>query len=535
MGVQLGLNKAEKVLAPQKIEFLEGRKVLSVACGVQHSVALVEKLKAPSSDKKSPSSESGRSSDSGLSTRSVTGLSISRSRSGSPVVNNTIQVHKVRPSTCAKCQQEIYTYTETSDACIISTKHRCPLGLDIKTEDAGTDTPDAAAEVESSKSANDESGNDDSSCQSTPDKKTMNISEKHTDRDKNSDSGLSNPETDELDFKKDSSKHVLSSNDAKQAASDKSESDLTDSEHGDSIQLEYIKLDESPLRSGGQEGHGDDTVTEAAGKNSETKPEGSVSEIARRRGKSPDLEPLKSQPLDKGSDTLTTLLGGNKDRSSSVNRTECSITKSRSSFLDENEAKECLEKLLYGDEDPKELGGDHAAEQSEPSSPFVKNIENILQYVPSSPAAVQEYVTNLTKNVVSNIKTSIDRFSFVSSQNSMDLESMSKSSSQDSINLAAGSKTPKEESSGSRSKVEGQVKGKEDDFLGLSLMTRSTSLGSFLKAKMNAERKASLPVGELNLFKGGHFHLLSWDSSTRHTMSRISQSEMFGIASQFAM
>ncbi len=38
--------------------------------------------------------------------------------------------NRYRPSTCTKCKEEIYTYTETHDSCIID-KHKCPLGLDV--------------------------------------------------------------------------------------------------------------------------------------------------------------------------------------------------------------------------------------------------------------------------------------------------------------------------------------------------------------------------------------------------------------------
>ena len=80
------------------------------------------------------------------------------------------------------------------------------------------------------------------------------------------------------------------------------------------------------------------------------------------------------------------------------------------------QAKEFLDKALYGEEEEE---GEHAqvsrtatlrssTSESPPGSPFVKKVENILQYVPSPPAAMQEYVTNLTKNVVENIKVCKD-------------------------------------------------------------------------------------------------------------------------------
>ena len=104
------------------------------------------------------------------------------------------------------------------------------------------------------------------------------------------------------------------------------------------------------------------------------------------------------------------------------------ITKSRSSFLDELEAKEYLEKQLYGDSDDvflSSLGSMSAgSEASGNAGPFVKKLqENLLSYMPSS--NVQEAVTSWTKNVVSNIRTSIDRFSFTSTEGVCDAEDQS--------------------------------------------------------------------------------------------------------------
>lgn len=96
------------------------------------------------------------------------------------------------------------------------------------------------------------------------------------------------------------------------------------------------------------------------------------------------------------------------------------VPKSRSSFLDETEAKLFLEKQMC------DTGSSVAAAESASSkglaktdkkdpqdgaasmSPFAKTVESLLQHVPSSPV-VQEYVSNLTQTVVSNLRTSVDR------------------------------------------------------------------------------------------------------------------------------
>ena len=97
-----------------------------------------------------------------------------------------------------------------------------------------------------------------------------------------------------------------------------------------------------------------------------------------------------------------------------------SISKSCSSFLDETEAKEFLQKQLQGDRDLRSGGREAVKRDSQseiilsssatPASPFAKTVESLLQHVPSPPGVVQEYVAQLTRTVVSNIRTSVDRF-----------------------------------------------------------------------------------------------------------------------------
>ena len=74
--MQLGLNTADQILKPAKVEYLEGRRVLGVSAGTHHTLALVQKLKKA----RQPSTSSVESAQ-------------SRSRSGSPVVNN-VQHHR---------------------------------------------------------------------------------------------------------------------------------------------------------------------------------------------------------------------------------------------------------------------------------------------------------------------------------------------------------------------------------------------------------------------------------------------------------
>lgn len=120
-----------------------------------------------------------------------------------------------------------------------------------------------------------------------------------------------------------------------------------------------------------------------------------------------------------------------------------SIPKSRSTFLDETEAKVFLQRQLSdidaatpaetvsGVIDSKDENAMLKTDKKEsmdvtPSmSPFAKTVETILQRVPSSPVIMQEYVTNLTRSVVSNLRTSMDRrFNFVTSQVELSLSGL---------------------------------------------------------------------------------------------------------------
>ena len=103
------------------------------------------------------------------------------------------------------------------------------------------------------------------------------------------------------------------------------------------------------------------------------------------------------------------------------------VPKSRSSFLDETQAKEFLQRQLSDIDsstaatctDSRNITGSKEEQgilekkdsvDSVPSAgPFARTVGTLWQHVPSSPVVVQEYVTNLTRSVVSNLRTSMDR------------------------------------------------------------------------------------------------------------------------------
>lgn len=89
-GCQLGLNTSTfPVWKPQKVEPLAGRHVLQVACGAAHSLALVRCLPPPQEPRKPPQDK------------------------------------------CGQCHQLLYTMTDKEDHVIISDGHHCPLGVEL--------------------------------------------------------------------------------------------------------------------------------------------------------------------------------------------------------------------------------------------------------------------------------------------------------------------------------------------------------------------------------------------------------------------
>uniref|UniRef100_A0A8C1EJL1 Alsin Rho guanine nucleotide exchange factor ALS2 n=1 Tax=Cyprinus carpio carpio TaxID=630221 RepID=A0A8C1EJL1_CYPCA len=100
-GCQLGLNTSKfPVWKPQKVEHLAGRHVLQVACGAAHSLALVRCLPPPHEPRKPPQDK------------------------------------------CGQCHQMLYTMTDREDHVIISDGHHCSVGVEL---DSGETTSEPEA------------------------------------------------------------------------------------------------------------------------------------------------------------------------------------------------------------------------------------------------------------------------------------------------------------------------------------------------------------------------------------------------------
>uniref|UniRef100_A0A673FX90 VPS9 domain-containing protein n=1 Tax=Sinocyclocheilus rhinocerous TaxID=307959 RepID=A0A673FX90_9TELE len=106
-GCQLGLNTSTfPVWKPQKVEHLAGRHVLQVACGAAHSLALVRCLPPPQEPRNPPQDK------------------------------------------CGQCHQMLYTMTDKEDHVIISDGHHCPVGVELDSDETTSAFEGNSAEPE---------------------------------------------------------------------------------------------------------------------------------------------------------------------------------------------------------------------------------------------------------------------------------------------------------------------------------------------------------------------------------------------------
>uniref|UniRef100_A0A671TAZ4 Alsin-like n=1 Tax=Sinocyclocheilus anshuiensis TaxID=1608454 RepID=A0A671TAZ4_9TELE len=122
-GCQLGLNTSTfPVWKPQKVEHLAGRHVLQVACGAAHSLALVRCLPPPQEPRNPPQDK------------------------------------------CGQCHQMLYTMTDKEDHVIISDGHHCPVGVEL---DSGETTSAFEGSPDQSSRASETSIPEPDSCRAT--------------------------------------------------------------------------------------------------------------------------------------------------------------------------------------------------------------------------------------------------------------------------------------------------------------------------------------------------------------------------------
>ena len=351
-GVQLGLSNIDKAPTPTRVEFLVGRKVLKVCCAANHTLALVQKEALA---RKTAAAQRGSQ------THKPTRRSLSqkdKNGSQSPVVNN-VQSHRLKPATCVQCEGEIYSYTESEDSLIITDKHTCPLGLEVKDKKPAEDLSQSSMKSSSNRTA-----------QTQP----------------------LNP--------------AVQTDSSSAPTSNIIEEESTSSLASDPADVKTLPV--NPSSSESQESTSSSQSVQAPpfsqGVPAPLQP---MDGVTYQRWQSSPASELHIDTSDTHIDAADSAHAMQRSQSFSPHS---SLRKSRSSFLDETEAKVFLQKQLQGEDDKSTLQGT----STPPGSPFVKKIqENFLQYMPTAPA-MQEYMSNLTKTVVSNIKTSIDKFGFPS-------------------------------------------------------------------------------------------------------------------------
>ena len=355
-GLQLGLSKNVCIASPEQVPFLQGRRVLMVSSGAEHSIAIVEKI----------------------------GAKFKKHRNAS----RRVIAHVDRPSTCSNCEEDIFTVTVKNDMCVINGDHKC-------VEEVAEELTERLIKKKSSDASLEDQQNGISS--------EIELQKYNEEQNIISDEKVKHDEEIETAFDAPQTEDVTSHTDAVEVENDNNEANVNE-----------VKL------------------TLALPQTINTK-----------------------------------------------------LQKSRSSFLDETQALEYLDRQLYGSNVDMTKSGltDEEELESPMSSPFVQKVGNIRQYVPAPPVAVQESVSLFTKSMVSNIKTSWDKFGFVSPQDALVFDMISQSSSQDSLSVFS------KDSSLSSSK--GDLSAASQGSI-----SKSQSMGSFrLASKLtDLERKHSLPV-----------------------------------------
>ena len=511
-GAQLGLFHTTKTSVPQRLNFLHGRKVLSIACGAFHSMAVLQALT------KSEASQTAKLTPQ------------HRKKITSSTRKSSIQVHKYLPSTCVDCKQEIYTYTENNDTCIINDKHKCPLGLELSKAQSSSGDPsvnhDWSGESELS---------EDNSSSSTCTGGTLNKGgerESGTSVDASNESGAvkidgasgtdrttsidtsSNVDTCKTDSGTVNTKDTLNIggpvntssivNTPKALCTDgisKKDSEngvtLKSTEGHSKVNEGQISVSENQNQSAGisEESHSRDesescstmdsegvenadnrsteierkiekktaTSEENAGiqEGVEVAKEASVGMATKRDSASAAPSDLDLNQGGESVDmetslTITVETVNEPDQSFTYDGT--SLHKSRSAFLDEKEAKQFLARQLsVSDAEAKVTSVTPSPERAvchfpddQPTSPLSKIASNIINSVPVPTTMVTSMVNSITTKVVSNIKTTVEHFGFVSSQNNIEYDSISMASSQDSASTPTDSRPPSLECSPKR-------------------------------------------------------------------------------------
>lgn len=363
-GKQLGLGDTMKSSTPVYLESLKGKRILSVHCGASHSIALLERSR--------PTSAVGAH---------------SKHISLTPV-----KTHKYYPSTCVICNKEIYSYTDTSDTCIINSDHTCEPDLESSIQlSLSSSTLDPSASVLESETSF-------MSAELQP----INVVTVQSDSDNKDSTILIQNKSDKQDDIMLASETPGFTEDEKDADM-KQESNLIN--NGDENSQKSIKTDEN-------------NKNEIVSKSSELSSNDRTDNNADTNDDVDKKDDLNNSDGANKHDEDEVWVHSNKPRSSSVSSVS-SLMKSKSSLLDETDAREFLSKQL-GDADREK--------SSSTESPAKSKIGSFFSH---------STFTSMTSAISSMKTTMVDKFSFVSGP-IVELDNLSKGSShEDSVEMEA--------------------------------------------------------------------------------------------------
>ncbi|CAE1150413.1 ALS2 [Acanthosepion pharaonis] len=376
-GMGLGLGDKKEALVPERVQELSDSNVLDIACGMAHSLALVEKHGHVTTPRKSISD---------------------------------MKYHKYYPPTCAKCNQEIYSYIETNDLCIISDEHTCTKKVEKKSTPKANE--DAKSEQTSSVTSSPLKSEQMSSVTSSP-LKSEQVS-----------SVASSPLKSEQVSSVASS--PLKSEQVTNVASSPLKSEQVSSVASSPLKSEQVSnVASSPLKSGPESPVAATDLNQSA----TLSPSPTITRLSDNQTDSISLK-------DEGDSISQDQSYSQSSHMSTSSTTEDIVQKNKSHILDEEEAREYLAKQM-NDQDAN--GGDASCQH-----PIKTRLENLFTSVPETSVAVVQQVTDLTNRAISTFRSSVgsmaDSFGFVSGQH-IDLDGLSKSSSLDS-NLHSDTDSP---------------------------------------------------------------------------------------------
>ncbi|GAB1600522.1 alsin-like isoform X1 [Argonauta hians] len=428
-GIGLGLGKQSSAPIPERAEDLLEYNVLDVSCGAAHSIVLVEK-------------------------QSIIGIP--------KKMSFDMKYHKYYPPTCAKCNQEIYSYIETNDLCIISDEHTCcrkPRSDSLKNERLSSSVPCLTKDTDSN-SISESSQPTLETTTAEPDK-VDSSSEIPNDKDQCCEDDVNKPFVSSEGSQEKQTTNNLKTEENKSLNAVPENSDVTQTMQSDENRVCDMKDSDSSCLNNSvtecdnkiqpQVSNGISEATIASNKESQLNLNTNFnSNISKESKEHSEERNSPEKDVDTSINTDISVKHSVEPVTVQTDDQECTHSQSsqpstaasmenivqKSHLLDEEEAREYLAKQLCNQEDSdSNLTSQH---------PIKSRLENLLISVPETSVAVVQQVSDLTHRAISTFRSSVgsmaDSFGFVSSQN-IELDGLSKSSSIDS-NLQSDTDSP---------------------------------------------------------------------------------------------